>query len=81
MKQIILPNGWWFMPAVTGSRGPRVGRRSRLAGPRPDDSAEREAWLDRVCEHDEPPEPEEEYEDFAPLTAEELAEIRRGRRR
>ena len=36
---------------------------------------EREAWLDRVCEVDEPPE-EEEYEDVAPLTAEELAEIR-----
>ena len=41
----------------------------------PATAAEREAWLDRVCEHDEPPEPEE-YEDFAPLTAEELAEIR-----
>jgi hypothetical protein len=35
---------------------------------------EREAWLDRVCEFDEPPE-EEDYEDYAPLTAEELAEI------
>ena len=31
-------------------------------------------WLDRAREHDEPPEPEE-YEDHAPLTAEELAEI------
>jgi hypothetical protein len=38
---------------------------------------ERKAWLDRVCEHDEPPEPEE-YEDFAPLTAKELAEIRQA---
>ena len=37
--------------------------------------AEREAWLDRVCEFDEPPEPEE-YEDSDPLTAEELAEVR-----
>ena len=36
---------------------------------------ERAEWLDRVCEHDEPPEPEE-FEDFAPLTAEELAGIR-----
>ena len=35
---------------------------------------EREAWLDRVCEHDDPPEPEE-YEDFPTLTPEELAEI------
>jgi hypothetical protein len=36
---------------------------------------EREAYLDRVCEQDEPP-GEEEFEDVAPLTAEELAEIR-----
>jgi len=36
---------------------------------------QREAWLDRVCEHDEPPEPEE-YEDYEPLTPEELAEVR-----
>jgi hypothetical protein len=42
---------------------------------------EREAWLDRVCEEDGPPDPEE-YEDFTPLTAAELAEIRQlGRRR
>ena len=33
---------------------------------------EREEWLDRVCEHDEPPKPEE-YEDFGPLPTEELA--------
>src|SRR5215472_13033514 len=39
---------------------------------RPED---REAWLDRLYEHDEPPEPEE-YEDFDPLTPEELAEVR-----
>src|SRR5215472_12962394 len=38
---------------------------------------EREAWLDRLCEHDEPPEPEE-YEDFDPLTPEELAEVRQA---
>ena len=41
----------------------------------PVSAAEREAWLDRVCAHDEPPEPEE-FEDYAPLTAAELAEIR-----
>ena len=40
----------------------------------PATAEEREAWLDRVCEQDEPPEPEE-YEDYAPLTAAELAEI------
>jgi hypothetical protein len=40
---------------------------------------EREAYLDRVCEQDEPP-GEEEYEDVAPLTAEELAEISQAAR-
>jgi Domain of unknown function (DUF222) len=42
-----------------------------------DRDPERETWLDRAREHDEPPEPEEpqEYEDCAPLTEEELAEI------
>jgi hypothetical protein len=38
-------------------------------------AAELEAALDRVCEHDEPPGPDE-FEDFEPFTAEELAEIR-----
>ena len=37
------------------------------------------AYLDRVCEQDEPP-GEEEYEDVAPLTAEELAEISQAAR-
>ncbi|MGH3123586.1 MAG: hypothetical protein ACRDND_21565, partial [Streptosporangiaceae bacterium] len=39
-----------------------------------DRDPERECWQDRAREHDEPPEPEE-YEDYAPLTEEELAEI------
>src|SRR5215470_12070895 len=39
--------------------------------------AELEAHLDWVCEHDEPPEPEE-YEDCDPLTPEELAEVRQA---
>jgi hypothetical protein len=39
-----------------------------------DRDPERECWLDRAREHDEPP-LEEEYEDRAPLTEEELAEI------
>jgi hypothetical protein len=38
-------------------------------------AAELEADLDRLCEHDEPPGPDE-FEDFEPFTAEELAEIR-----
>jgi hypothetical protein len=36
---------------------------------------EREAWLDRLCEQDEPSD-EEEYEAFDPLTSDELAQIR-----
>ena len=43
----------------------------------PATAEERAAWLDRVAEADEPPEPEE-YEDVAPLTAAELAEIRQA---
>jgi Domain of unknown function (DUF222) len=39
-----------------------------------DRDPERECWLDRAREHDEPPEPEE-YEDYALLTEEELAEV------
>jgi hypothetical protein len=40
-----------------------------------DRDPEREHWLDRAREHDEPPGEDEEYEDYAPLSAEELAEI------
>ena len=40
-----------------------------------DRDPERESWLDRAREHDDPP-LEEEYEDHEPLTAQELAEIR-----
>ena len=41
--------------------------------PDPMTAEEREAWLDRLAEADEPPE-EEGWEDFEPLTADELAE-------
>src|SRR6478609_1898644 len=40
-----------------------------------DRDPEREHWLARAREHDEPPGQEEEWEDFEPFTAEELAEI------
>ena len=40
-----------------------------------DRDPEREVWLDRARDHDEPPGEDEEYEDYAPLTAAELAEI------
>jgi Domain of unknown function (DUF222) len=43
--------------------------------PDPMTAAELEAGLDRVCEHDEPPGPDE-FEDFEPFTPEELTEIR-----
>ena len=43
--------------------------------PDPMTAAEREAWLDRLCEQDEPP-GEEESGDFEPLTPDELAEVR-----
>ena len=39
-----------------------------------DRDPERDCWLDRAREHDEPPR-EEEYGDYAPLTPDELAEI------
>ena len=40
-----------------------------------DRDPEREVWLDRARDHDEPPGEDEEYEEYAPLTAAELAEI------
>jgi Domain of unknown function (DUF222) len=40
-----------------------------------DRDPDRESWLDRAREHDEPP-LAEEYEDYAPFTEEELAGIR-----
>ena len=45
--------------------------------PDPMTAEELEASLDRLCELDESPD-EEDWEDFAPLTAEELAEIRQA---
>ena len=42
-----------------------------------DRDPEREDWLARAREHDEPPEPEE-YEDFPDLTPDELEEIRQA---
>src|SRR5690348_11852748 len=46
--------------------------------PDPMTAAELEADLDRVCEHGEPPGPDEfeDFKDFEPFTPEELAEIR-----
>src|ERR1700749_2982667 len=65
----------WFMPAEPVPADP--GREDDLAwlDRDPMTAGERQASLDRLCEQDEPPE-EEDYEDYDPLTAEELAEGR-----
>src|SRR6476659_10193558 len=65
-----MPNGWWYMPPEPVPADP--GWDEDLAWL--DRDPERDCWLDRAREHDEPPGPEE-YEDYAPLTEEELAEI------
>src|ERR1700741_4177775 len=39
-------------------------------------AAEREAWLDHLCQSGDPPEEEDEFEDVEPLTGEELEEVR-----
>jgi hypothetical protein len=45
--------------------------------PDPMTAEEREAWLDHLAEADEPP-AEEDWEDFEPLTADELAEVEKA---
>src|SRR6201987_5652849 len=67
----------WFMPAEPVPADP--GREDDLAwlDRDPMTAAEREASLNRVCEFDEPPGPEE-YEDYDPLTPEELEEVRQA---
>src|SRR6266545_7048430 len=69
-KEIITPNGWCSMPPEPVPVDP--GWDEDLAWL--DRDPERESWLDRAREHDEPP-LEEEYEDHVTLTAHELAEI------
>jgi hypothetical protein len=69
--EIIMPNGWCSMPPEPVPADP--GWDEDLAWL--DRDPERECWLDRAREHDEPP-LEEGYEDHEPLTAEELAGIR-----
>ena len=66
-----MPNGWWYMPPEPVPADP--GWDEDLAWL--DRDPERETWLDRAREHDEPPGEDEAYEEYAPLTAAELAEI------
>jgi len=64
----------WFMPAEPVPADPGPDDDLAWLDRDPMTAAEREEWLDRVAEADDPPEPEE-YEDYDPLTAEELAEV------
>jgi len=57
----------WFMPAEPVPADPGPGDDLAWLDRDPMTAQEREAWLDRVCEQDGPPEPDE-YEDFDPLT-------------
>jgi hypothetical protein len=79
MNQDLYSERMWFMPAEPVPADP--GREDDLAwlDRDPMTAQERKEWLDRVAEHDEPPEPEE-YEDFDPLSPEELAEVRQAAR-
>ena len=72
---MIVPNGWWYMPPEPVPAEPEWDDDPAWSRPDPMTAAELEAGLDRVCEHDEPPGPDE-FGDFEPFTAEELAEIR-----
>ncbi len=62
------------MPPEPASAAPGWDDDPAWSRPDPMTPEEREAWLDHLAETDEPPE-EEDYEDTAPLTPEELAEI------
>jgi hypothetical protein len=68
--KIIMPNGWWYMPPELVPGDPGWDEDLTWL----DRDPERETWLDRAHEHDDPPEPKE-YKDYAPFTGEELAEI------
>ena len=65
-----MPNGWWSMPPEPVPADP--GWDEDLAWL--DCDPERDTWLDRAREHDDPPQ-EQDYEDFPALTDEELAGI------
>src|SRR5690348_7636716 len=79
-NQFFIPNGWWYMPPEPASADPGWDDDPAWSRPDPMTPEEREAWLDWVCEHDELPDLDanEDGEDFAPLTAEELADAHEG---
>ena len=66
-----MPNGWWYMPPEPVPADPGWDEDLTWL----DRDPEREIWLARAREHDEPPGEDEEYGNFEPFTAEELAEV------
>jgi Domain of unknown function (DUF222) len=75
--RIIVPNGWWHMSPEPVLADPGWDDDPAWSRPDPMTPEELEASLDRLCELDEGP-GEEEYADFEPFTAQELAEIRQA---
>jgi hypothetical protein len=65
-----MPNGWWYMPPEPVPADPGWDEDLTWL----DRDPERQTWLDRAREHDDPPEAEE-FEDFPGLTPDELADI------
>jgi hypothetical protein len=54
-----MPNGWWYMPPEPVPVEPEWDDDPAWSRPDPMTAEQRQAWLDWVCEHEEPPEPEE----------------------
>jgi hypothetical protein len=69
-----MPNGWWYMPPEPVPADPGWDEDLAWLDRDPMTAEEFEASLDRLCELDEPP-GEEDYGEFEPFTAEELAEV------
>ncbi|HET9079474.1 MAG TPA: hypothetical protein VFO01_03005, partial [Trebonia sp.] len=65
-----MPNGWWYMPPEPVPADPGWDEDLTWL----DRDPERQTWLDRAREHDDPPEPEESG-GFPGLTPDELADI------
>ena len=73
-NKFFIPNGWWQMPPEPVPADPGWDDDPAWSRPDPMTAEELEASLDRICEQDEPP-GDEDDEDYAPLTAGDLAEI------
>jgi uncharacterized protein DUF222 len=75
-REINLPDGWWFVSAEPVPDD--SGREDDLAwlDQDPRTAADREAWLDHLCQSGDPPEEDDDEQYFEPLTPEELEEVR-----